>query len=419
MKERVILHVDINNFYASAALLYNPDLKDKYLVICGNPEKRHGVVLAKNEKAKKAGIKTGDTLIEAKRKAKNLYALPPDFQKYSYLSKKAIALYKQYTSKVESFGLDECWLDVTDSVKLFGCGDKIADEIRNRMKSEIGLTVSVGVSFTKVFAKLGSDMKKPDAVTVIDKSNFKDKVWGLPIGELLYVGKSSVKKLESMGLFTIGDVAAAPRDLLGITFGKNGFRLYETANGIDDEEVSEANKTSLPESISNGSTTEKDITNKNEAESLMYSLSEVVAFRLRKYGLSALGISVGIRDNKLSYLSRQMKLINPTDDAKEIADYAMSLLEKHYAFGVDNPLRMITVGTYNLVEGEYGFQTTLFDEYNEKNDSLNDKLDGLRVKYGYGVLKRAIEINPDFTCDTHEIEDGYVPFNRHNGDDDK
>jgi DNA polymerase-4 len=394
-------------------------LKDKYLVICGNPEKRHGVVLAKNEKAKKAGIKTGDTLIEAKRKAKNLYALPPDFQKYSYLSKKAIALYKQYTSKVESFGLDECWLDVTDSVKLFGCGDKIADEIRNRMKSEIGLTVSVGVSFTKVFAKLGSDMKKPDAVTVIDKSNFKDKIWGLPIGELLYVGKSSVKKLESMGLFTIGDVAAAPRELLGITFGKNGFRLHEMANGIDDEEVSEANKTSLPESISNGSTTEKDITNKNEAESLMYSLSEVVAFRLRKYGLSALGISVGIRDNKLCYLSRQMKLINPTDDAKEIADYAMSLLEKHYAFGVDNPLRMITVGTYNLVEGEYGFQTTLFDEYNEKNDSLNDKLDGLRVKYGYGVLKRAIEINPDFTCDTHEIEDGYVPFDRHNGDDDK
>lgn len=416
MKEKVILHVDINNFYASVALLYNTDLEDKYVVICGNPERRHGVVLAKNNKAKKAGIKTGDTLVEARKKVKNLYALPPDFKKYSYLSKKAIELYKQYTSQVESFGLDECWLDVTDSIGLFGSGENIANEIKNRMKNEIGLTVSVGVSFTKVFAKLGSDMKKPDAVTVINKNNFKDKIWGLPIGELLYVGKSSVKKLEAMGLLTIGDVANASKEMLGTVFGKNGYKLYEMANGFDTDEVSAANTVFLPESVSNGATTEKDITTRAEAESLVYSLSEVIAFRLRKYSLSAMGVSVGFRDNKLKYFSRQTKLLNPTNDAKTIADKAMNIIDINYIFGVNPPLRMITVGTYSLVQGEQDFQTTFFEEYDEKSDTLNTKLDNLRNKYGYEVLKRAIEINPDFTCDSREIEEGYVPFDRHNGD---
>lgn len=417
MKDKIILHVDINNFYASAALLYNPDLKDKYMVICGNPEKRHGVVLAKNERAKKAGIKTGDTLNEARKKVKNLYALPPDFKKYSYLSKKAIEIYKQYTPKVESFGLDECWLDVTETADLFGGGLKIAEEIRSKMKEKVGLTVSVGVSFTKVFAKLGSDMKKPDAVTVIDKKNYKNIIWNLPVGDMLYVGRSAVKKLDDMGLYTIGDVANFSKDILVSAFGKNGSKLYEIANGADDEEVSTANEAVLPESVSNGATTERDIDNVYDAKSLIYSLSEVVAYRLRKYGLSALGISIGIRDNKLSYYSRQAKLTNPTDDAKRIADCAFNILQKNYVFGKDNPLRMITVGTYNLVNGLYDLQLNLFESDEEKTCCLNSKLDGLRNKYGYGVLKRAIEINPDFTCDTREIEDGYVPFDKRNGND--
>jgi len=417
MNDRIILHVDINNFYASAALLFNPDLKDKFVVICGNPERRHGVVLAKNDKAKKAGIKTGDTLNEARSKAKNLYALPPDFKKYTFLSKKAISLYKQYTSKVESFGLDECWLDITDSADLFGGGIAVAEDIKRRMKTEIGLTVSIGVSFTKVFAKLGSDMKKPDAITVIDRNNFKEKVWGLPIGDLLYVGKSSVKKLEEMDLHTIGDIANFSVDVLTSIFGKNGIKLYQLANGKDGEEVSETSKNASVESISNGSTTEKDICTAEDAKSLIYSLSEVVAFRLRKYGLATLGVSIGIRDNKLKYFSRQVKLATPADDAKQIADYAFAILEKNYSFKTGNPLRMITIGTYNLVNGAHEVQMNLFETDEEKGDELNDSLDKLRYKYGYGVLKRAIEINPDFTCDTHEIEDGYVPFDRHNGDD--
>ena len=417
MKDKIILHVDINNFYASAALLYNPDLKDKYMVICGNPEKRHGVVLAKNERAKRAGIKTGDTLNEARKKVKNLYALPPDFKKYSYLSKKAIEIYKQYTPKVESFGLDECWLDVTETADLFGGEIKIAEEIRSKMKENVGLTVSVGVSFTKVFAKLGSDMKKPDAITVIDKKNYKKIIWNLPVGDMLYVGRSSVKKLDDMGLYTIGDVANFSKDILVSAFGKNGNKLYEIANGADDEEVSTANEAVLPESVSNGATTERDIDNVYDAKSLIYSLSEVVAYRLRKYGLSALGVSIGIRDNKLSYYSRQAKLTNPTDDAKRIADCAFNILQKNYVFGKDNPLRMITVGTYNLVNGLYDLQLNLFESDEEKTFCLNTKLDGLRNKYGYGVLKRAIEINPDFTCDTREIEEGYVPFDKRNGND--
>lgn len=412
MKDKVILHADLNNFYASVAQLYNPDLKDKYFVVSGNPDKRHGVVLAKNEAAKKAGIKTGETLNEAKRKVKNLFALPPDFKKYSNLSKQVSAIYKEYTPYVESFGLDECWLDVTDTLNMFGGGYEIAEEIRNRIKTEIGLTVSIGVSFSKIFAKLGSDMKKPDAVTVISRENFRDKVWGLPVGELLYVGKSMKTRLEEMGLRTIGDVANSDRSALNAVFGKNGDKLYLMANGEDGEPVASADEKHLPESVSNGSTTERDIDNLSDAKSLIYSLSEVIAFRLRKYRLSALGVYIGIRDNQLKYISRQSKVLYPTSDAKEIADFAIELLLRHYDFQVDKPLRMITVGTYNLIGEKESVQSSFFQSDEDKKEKINDRLDALRKKYGYGILKRAIEINPDFSCDAREAEDGYVPFDR-------
>lgn len=412
MFERVILHVDINNFYASATLVCNPELKGTCFVISGNPDKRHGIILAKSDLAKKAGIKTGETLVEARKKAEGLIAVPPDFKKYSELSKKAITIYKEYTPIVESFGLDECWLDVTKTAKLFGGGKAIAETIRKRIKQELGITVSVGVAFTKTFAKLGSDMKKPDAVTVIDQYNYRIKIWQLPLTELLYIGKSSAERLHEMNLFTIGDLACYNKKLLIRELGKNGEKLYEMANGVDNDEVDEKQNENVPQSISNGATAERDIDNIEDASSLIYSLSSMVSYRLRKEGLMAFGVSICIRDNQLKCTVRQMQLLAPTADTKEIADYALSLLSDNHNFKTNSPLRMLTVGTYNLVNGDLAYQNSFFEERTIKVNPVNEKLDALRSKYGYGILKRAIEINPGFACDAREAEDGYVPFDR-------
>ena len=419
MRDRIILHVDINNFYASAALLYNPDLKGKHFVVCGDPDKRHGVVLAKNESAKKLGVKTGETLLEARRKVKDLFAVPPDFQKYVFLSQKAVSLYKEYTPKVESFGLDECWLDVTDTAHLFGGGVAVAESIRKRMKEEVGLTVSIGVSFTKTFAKLGSDMKKPDAITVISKEEFKKIVWNLPAQEMLFVGRASVTKLQEMNIKTIGDIANSDVIKLNYAFGKNGGRLYQMANGLDDEDVVDAESSYVPESISNGTTTETDLVNVRETQSVVFNLSEYIAFRLRKYGLSASGVSIWIRDKDLSTVSRQGLMATSSNDAKVIADFAMGLVKSIHRFGVDKPIRMVTVGTYELKKPvEERVQTSLFDEQEEKTGPINEKLDGLRKKYGYGILMRGVEINsPGINA---KDLDGYIPFDRNNarkGDD--
>ncbi|MBR1747973.1 MAG: DNA polymerase IV [Clostridia bacterium] len=412
MHDRIILHVDINNFYASAALLYNPELKDKSFVVCGDPDKRHGVVLAKNDAAKKSGVRTGETLADARRKVKDLYAVPPDFQKYTYLSQKAISIYKEYTPFVESFGLDECWLDVTETAHLFGGGYAIADDIRNRMKNEVGLTVSIGVSFTKVFAKLGSDMKKPDAITVISKDSYRDIVWNLSAEDMLYVGRSSGMKFREMGIKTIGDIATSDIVKLSFAFGKVGEKLFLMANGNDNDPVSESNQKYLPESVSNGTTTEVDIVTIKDAKTIIYSLSEVIAFRLRQYDCVVGGVSVSVRTADLEMESRQSRLSETTSDAKTIADEAISLLNSFYRFGVDRPIRMITVGTYALIErGEEEVQSTLF-ERPIKSDMINPKLDTLRKKYGYDILKRGIEINAVFRPDIKDVEDGYIPFDR-------
>lgn len=415
MQDKIILHVDINNFYASAALLYNPELRGKDFVVCGDPDKRHGVVLAKNESAKKKGVKTGDTLSEARKKVKGLFAVPPDFQKYSFLSQKAIAIYKEYTPLVESFGLDECWLDVTETANLFGSGEEIAHQIRERMKTEVGLTVSVGVSFSKVFAKLGSDMKKPDAVTVISRENYRTIVWGLPAQEMLYIGRSSIGRLHELGIQTIGDLANSDVVKLGLMFGKVGEKMFLMARGEDDDPVGASDAVYLPESVSNGTTTERDVTTMEQAKSVVYGLSEVIAFRLRRYGLLASGVSLWIRNSDLKTVSKQTILTHPSDDAKEIADQALELMKKLHRFGSDHPIRMITVGTYGLVQpGQKEVQSSFFDEPDNRGDQIHKKLDGLRKKYGYDILKRGVEINPAFQVDLKDVEDGYIPFDRNN-----
>lgn len=225
MSERVILHCDLNNFFASVTLLSNATLYNMPVAVCGNEKERHGIVLAKNEIAKSYGVKTAETIRDAKRKCPELVCLPPDYKQYKKYSVAARKIYERYTDMIEPFGIDECWLDVTGSIRIFGSGEEIAEKIRSSIKNELKITVSIGVSFNKVFAKLGSDMKKPDGITVISKENFKSKVWPLPAKDLLYVGKSTEERLKSSGIFTIGDVANCETALLSHLLGKNGEQL--------------------------------------------------------------------------------------------------------------------------------------------------------------------------------------------------
>lgn len=410
--DKVILHADINNFYASVAIKLNPALQNKPVIVCGDPEKRHGVVLAKSNIAKKHDIKTGDTVAEARRKCPGLIAVPPEYKQYTYFSNLIYNVYLQYTPYVESFGLDECWLDVTGCETEYGNGENLANVIRERIKKEIGLTVSIGVSFTKIFAKLGSDMKKPDAVTVIDRNNYKDTVWPLKVDDMLFVGKSIRNRLALRNVATIGDLARLGQNELQGMFGKVGQRLFEAANGIEDERVSAYNAVHVPESVSNGCTASSDISDIKSAETLIYSLCEVIAYRLRKSGLKAGGVSIGIRDSKLSSFTRQEMLSAATDNTKVIAEAAIKLLTNNYAFGENYTLRTITVGTYKLAAKEEIAQLSLFDAETDKDESLDTSVDNLRRRYGFGVLKRGIEMNETFTCDAREIDDGFLPFDK-------
>ncbi len=399
-----VLHVDANNFFASVAIKNNPNLEGKPLIICGDPEKRHGIVLAKSNEAKKMGIKTTQTIAEAKKLCKNLICLPPDFKQYAFFSDKLFEIYKRYTPLVEKFGMDECWLDVTGSEKLFGEPIKIADSIRETVKKELGITVSVGVSFTKTFAKLGSDLKKPDAVTVIDENNFKKVAWKLPVSEMIYIGDAAKSKLMSLKIKTIGDLANAPLDILIESFGKSGQKMHEYANGTDGERVEEYYSEHIPDSISNGTTCSEDIISERSARSVVYSLSEMVAFRMRKHGLLASGVSVNVKNSDFRSVSKQTKLPSATADAGIIAKTAIKGLLSGFSVSEDNPIRTITVGVYGLSPEKILTQDCFFMTDEERHSVINKKLDGIRGKYGYSILKKAIELDDTFVREYEKVD---------------
>ncbi|MDD4316549.1 MAG: DNA polymerase IV [Clostridia bacterium] len=406
-----ILHVDINNFFASVSILLNPELKGKPVVVCGDVEKRHGIVLAKSEQAKKAGIKTAETVWSAKQKVPGLILVPPDYKKYSEYSRKVYEIFTRFTPDVESFGMDESWLDVTGCEKLWGNGEQTAQKIKDIIRQETGLTVSIGVSFTKVFAKLGSDMKKPDAITVISRENYKDKVWPLKVSEMLFVGRHTEEKLNAMGIFTIGDLARCGKGELKSRFGKTGEKIHSYANGTDGEKVESYTHIHIPESVGNGTTTVEDVTNIKDASSVIFALSEVIAFRLRAYGLTASGVSLDMRDNTLNSFCRQARFDFASDSAFDIATLAISVLKSNYDFSSRPPLRTITVAAGGLKSRE-NVQQSLFDEEIYKNSKLESSIDELRRKYGFGVLRRGVTINSVFSCDAREIEDEFIPFGK-------
>ena len=376
----------MNCFYASVELLSRPDLKDIPTAVCGDPSSRHGIILAKNEPAKQMGVKTAETIWQAKKKCPALVLLPPHHDLYREYSQKVNAIYEDYTDLVEPFGIDESWLDVTGSLHLFG-GDarKLADTLRERMKRELGLTLSIGVSFNKVFAKLGSDYKKPDATTVISRENWREIVWPLPVSDLLYIGSSARKLLKQYGITTIGQLAACRPEMLERIMGKMGQQMYEYANGLDSERVRSRYEVEPVKSVGNGTTFSKNLTTPEEVHSGIAMLADSVATRLRHYGLYAGGLQVTIRDPEFHDRSRQIQLTTPTHLIRDLTQVATELLDTLWA--PPAPIRALTVTAINLAqEGEAYEQVDLFGTVStpkkERLEKLEATMDRIRGKYG-------------------------------------
>ena len=317
--ERVILHSDMNSFYASVEMMLNPELKGKPVAVCGSTEERHGIVLAKSDLAKKAGVKTGMVNWEARQLCPGLVVVPPQYDQYLKYSKLARQIYHRYTDLVEPYGMDECWLDVTGS-GVCGTGMEIAEAIRQTTKDELGLTVSIGVSFNKIFAKLGSDYKKPDAITTMYEDEFQRKAWCLPVSDLLYVGIATNKKLYSMGIRTIGDLAESDETLLVRKLGKMGSILWAFANGYDESPVKLENTSAPVKSVGNSTTTPKDMETDEDVKIVLYILAESVAARLRENGFRCRTVEISVRDKELFHFSKQVKLQNASNITKEIAE---------------------------------------------------------------------------------------------------
>lgn len=379
--ERVILHSDMNNFYASVECLFDPAIRALPVAVCGDPFARHGIVLAKNQLAKAAGIMTGEAIWQAKQKCPHLHVVAPDYRKYLFYARKARQIYEEYTLQVEPFGLDESWLDVTGSPR--GSGPEIAEQIRQRIKQDLGLTVSVGVSYNKIFAKLGSDMKKPDAVTTITKDNYRELVWPLPASELLYVGRSTRQKLRRVNITSIGDLARCDPDYLQGYLGKWGLMLWQFANGLDDQPVREVGQKELIKSVGNSTTTPRDLKTIQDIKLTLYVLSESVAARLRDHRLKCCTVQISVRDNALFSFERQKKLMHPTSLSIEIGAAALELFIANYSW--DRPVRSIGVRGTDLLtadeERQLAFLPDIADD--PRKDKLERTIDDIRSRYGW------------------------------------
>ena len=400
--ERVILHCDLNCFYASVELLGHPDLRDIPTAVCGDPTSRHGIILAKNEPAKKYGVKTAETIWQAKKKCPALVLLPPHHDLYREFSRRVNAVYDQYTDLVEPFGIDESWLDVTHSLHLFGgSGREVADTLRDRIREELGLTLSVGVSFNKVFAKLGSDYKKPDATTVISPGNWRDLVWPLPVGDLLYVGAAARDILHQYGVETIGQLAACRPEMLETLMGKMGVQMYEYANGLDRDPVRARCEEEAVKSIGNGTTFPQNLTTEQQVRRGVSVLADSVASRLRRHGLYAGGVQLTVRDPQFRDRSRQRQFSAPTHLIRDLTEAAMALAREIWR--PPDPIRALTVTAIHLVrEREAYEQVDLFNATaapkKERQEKLEAAMVKIRGKYGAGAISygsAAPEREPD------------------------
>ena len=385
---RTVLHSDLNNFYASVECSLNPSLKGHPVAVCGNPEMRHGIVLAKNYEAKAYGVQTGEALWEAREKCPNIIFVPPHYDVYMEYSKEARSIYAEYTDQVESFGLDECWLDVTGSRLLFGDGKTIADDIREKIKKRLGVSVSVGVSFNKIFAKLASDMRKPDKTTVIGADDFKEKVWPLPVSDLLYIGRATTARLNLYGIKTIGQLAMADDRLIHSLLGKNGIQLLSFARGEDTAPVKNIAAKTLVKSVSCGNTAPRDLVSDEDVKILIIALATNVSRRLRDYGFDCRCVQLQIRESDLTSFERQIRLPYPCRTSEEIYKAAYSLYLKN-ARGLR--IRSVSVHACDLVYNETEQMSFSPDiEKIQRREKLENAFDSLNERYGAGTVCRGI-----------------------------
>ncbi len=398
---RTILHSDMNGFYASVECLYNPAIRGKPVVVGGSTDARHGIILAKNEIAKKFGIQTGEATWQARQKCPELVVVPPHFDRYVEFSNLSREIYNSYTDQVEPFGLDEAFLDVGGSRNLFGDGEHIANEIRARIRRELGVTVSIGVSYNKIFAKLGSDMKKPDATTIITPGDYRQKVWPLPVSDLLYVGPATTKKLSRFGITTIGRLAQADPGLLQSWLGKWGLVLHSYANGQDASVVRKFEELqdddSGVKSIGNSTTTPRDLVNEEDVKITVWLLAESVAARLREHRRLCKTVQLYVRDNTLHSFERQCKVQTPTQLACEIAQTAMALFHASCSgFGTPGsqslPLRSVGVRAGDLVREQQYVQLSYFPEERKRQHmtDIEHTMDDIRDRYGHTAISRGM-----------------------------
>ena len=382
---RTILHSDLNNFYASVECVYDPSLKGVPIAVCGDPEARHGIVLAKNMPAKLAGVATGEAIWQARQKCPDLRVLPPNFKRYMRFSKQMKEIYGEYTHQIEPFGLDEAWLDVTGHRM---SGEQIADELRQRAKEELGLTLSVGVSYNKIFAKLGSDMKKPDATTVISLENYREKVWPLPAQDLLFVGPATKRRLMARNIRTIGDIARCDIRDMRLALGKNGEMLWAFANGYDRSPVMALGESAIVKSVGNSTTTPRDIRNEQDAHMVLMVLSESVSERLREHGLRGRVVCISVRDCDLYTFTCQRKLRNATALASEICACGMMLFRERYHW--ERPIRSMGVSVSDLEEADGDKQMCMFpDTGRERKYELEGVVKDIRERFGHFSIQRA------------------------------
>lgn len=390
--QRTILHCDLNNFFASVACHDNPQLCSKPIAVCGSVKERRGIVLAKNELAKSFGVKTAEPVWQAQAKCRDLIIVAPDYDRYLRFSALVTQIYSEYTDQVEAFGIDECWLDVTGSRLLFGDGEQIAERIRNRVKNELGLTVSIGVSFNKVFAKLGGDLKKPDAITVIPYTEYKNIVWPLKISCLLGIGPNTEKKLHNIGIFTIGNLAATNPAVLKSFLGKNGELLGNLANGHDPSPVKHLTFRNIPKSIGRSNTFIKDTTSSLVIRSLLFSLSDEIASILRTECLEAKTVQIFVRHNDFSSNVFQTILKHPTQLSTVIAKEGMLLFQKHGCY--DRPIRAAGIRVLDLCEKHSAYQLDIFDnpEKETKLLTIENCVDTIRNRFGKQSVSRAVSL---------------------------
>lgn len=411
--DRKILHCDMNSFYASVELLDHPELRDVPVAVAGDRESRHGIILAKNQAAKAYGITTAETIGSAMRKCPSLTLLPPHHKKYSYYSRKMNEMYLGYTDLVEPFSVDESWLDITGSERLFGSAVRIADEIRERTKAQFGLTLSVGVSFNKTFAKMGSEYRKPDATTEITRSNYKELIWPQPVGNFFFVGGQTAAKLQKLGIRTIGELAAADRGMMTRVFGIHGARLLDRANGIDDDPVRAFTDQEEIKSIGRGLTFRRNICGPEDLGAATAELCDTVSARLRKHGLRARGVKVEITTPDFRRISRQCRLDRAVSAAPAIREAALRLVKT--AGYMNKPIRLLTITAIDLTENGSPEQISIFDVLDDdrtvsdgsRDDALGEAMDEIRKKFGRSSIRYASVIGNDMGInDDLSIEDG-------------